>query len=165
MSPSSFQIPAHLAGDSFRAPFHSPRAPFHSPAHSTCSFLSAPPNGRCRHAVLLCRRAGRTCSPQGVGAIPLTATHQGPTYSLRSALTPLALDALGPFSPHPASLAPRLSWERSLIRRGSHRDVENSRMKNPLGPRKNQPRDNQSLEGRGSHGQQLTTAVLASNHP
>ena len=69
---------------------------------------------------LFCRRAGRTCSPWGVGAVPLTATHQGPMYSLRSALTPLALDALGPFSPHPASLTPRLSWERSLIRRGSH---------------------------------------------
>ena len=69
---------------------------------------------------LFCRRVGRTCSPWGVGAVPLTATHQGPMYSLRLALTPLALDALGPFSPHRASLAPRLSWERSLIRRGSH---------------------------------------------
>ena len=57
----------------------------------------------------LCRRAGRICSPQGVGAIPHAATRQGPTYSLRSALTPPVLDALGPFSPHPASLIPRLA--------------------------------------------------------
>ena len=100
----SFQIPVHLVGDF-------PRAPFHSPAHSTCSFPAAPPQRSVPRMLLsLCRCAGRICSPQGVGAIPHTATHQGPTY--KSSVGP---HASGPRRPRSILTPPCLPHSKRSV--------------------------------------------------
>ena len=114
-----FNHKGHLVGTSPPPGGNSPTPPRHllirmlTPGYLFIRMLipcgSSPQRAVPRMLSFLCRRAGRICSPQGVGAIPPAATHQGPTYSLRSALAPLVLDALGPFSPHPASLIPRLA--------------------------------------------------------
>ena len=93
------------------APWGTPAS--HAPLHSfECSCRPAPLPPGSAPAPLLSLSAdtrGRTCSPRGRRRHhPGVRPAKGQCRS-RSVLTPLALDALGPFSPHPTAQVLRLA--------------------------------------------------------